>query len=124
MPVNVGISKKYLVTNKMARCISSLLRFVSFFRSRMFTQQKRCVQLMGFERTFVVELPFGNSTVWQNTTTPSALGAGSSVGSVQPGTGSGCSPDKIWVNNIKVPPPLSPIITIIEHGRRVPKRQQ
>ena len=26
--------------------------------------------------------------------------------------------------SIKVPPPLSPIITIIEHGRRVPKRQQ
>ena len=25
---------------------------------------------------------------------------------------------------IKVPPPLHPIITIIEHGRRVPKRQQ
>jgi hypothetical protein len=24
----------------------------------------------------------------------------------------------------KSPPPLSPIITIIEHGRRVPKRQQ
>ena len=25
---------------------------------------------------------------------------------------------------IKAPPPLHPIITIIEHGRRVPKRQQ
>jgi hypothetical protein len=25
---------------------------------------------------------------------------------------------------IKVPPPLHPVITIIEHGRRVPKRQQ